>query len=305
MKETIWPPEMGSFDEDVLRSILAHLRVRTGHDFSKYKRSTVMRRLARRMQVNRVDTLKEYHEVIRNNGDEVQALLADLLISVTSFFRDEEAFETLEKRLPDIFATKTGQRIRVWVAGCATGEEAYSVGILLLEEASRHPTRSHIQVFGTDLDVRALARARDGRYPVAIEADVSETRLRRYFTREGDYYRVRQELRDILLFSVHDLLKDPPFSHLDLISCRNVLIYLDRDLQDQVCSAFHCTTLWGVLVPWSGRDRRQPAGAFPHPWPTQPHLPVNPCARRKTSAVPTATWSNARARTDVASGSDR
>jgi two-component system, chemotaxis family, CheB/CheR fusion protein len=240
IKETIWPPDMGNLDEDVLRRILAHLRVRTGHDFSKYKRSTVVRRIARRMQVNRVDALKDYYDIIRENADEVQALLTDLLISVTSFFRDKATFESLEKLLPDIFSNKiAGQPIRVWVAGCATGEEAYSVGMLLLEEASRHATRPHIQVFGTDLDVRALAAAREGRYPVAIEADVSEGRLRRYFSRDGDYYRVRQELRDILLFALHDLLKDPPFSHVDLVSCRNVLIYLDRELQEQVCSTFH------------------------------------------------------------------
>src|SRR5262245_812649 len=240
IKEVVWPPEMGSLDEEVLRRILAHLRVRTGHDFSKYKQSTVVRRLARRMQVNRIDTLKDYYELIRDNADEVQALLSDLLISVTSFFRDRDAFESLAKVLPQIFAGKaTGQPIRVWVAGCATGEEAYSMGILLLEEASRHDERPQIQIFGTDLDVRALATAREGRYPVAIEADVNEARLRRFFTRDGDHYRVRQELRDIVLFALHDLLKDPPFSHVDLVSCRNVLIYLDRDLQEHVCSTFN------------------------------------------------------------------
>src|SRR5215470_17753201 len=193
IKEIIWPPEMGSLDEEVLRRILAHLRVRTGHDFSKYKQSTVLRRLARRMQVNRIDTLKDYYDLIRDNPDEVQALLSDLLISVTSFFRDREAFESLAKVLPQVFANKaTGQPIRIWVAGCATGEEAYSMGILLLEEASRQNERPQLQIFGTDLDVRALAIAREGRYPVAIEADVSEGRLRRFFSRDGDHYRVRQ-----------------------------------------------------------------------------------------------------------------
>jgi two-component system, chemotaxis family, CheB/CheR fusion protein len=240
IKEMVWPPEMGNLDEEILRRILAHLRVRTGHDFSKYKRSTVVRRVARRMQVNRIDELKDYYDTVRDNADEVQALLSDLLISVTSFFRDREAFESLTKLMPEIFASKTaGQSIRVWVAGCATGEEAYSVAILLLEEAARQEVRPQIQVFGTDLDVRALAAAREGRYPAAIEADVSESRLRRFFTRDGDYYRVRQELRDVILFSLHDLLKDPPFSHLDLVSCRNVMIYLDRELQEQVCGTFH------------------------------------------------------------------
>jgi two-component system, chemotaxis family, CheB/CheR fusion protein len=240
IKENVWPPEVGNLDEDLLRRILAHLRVRTGHDFSKYKRSTVVRRIARRMQVNRADALGDYYEIIRDNQNEVDALLSDLLISVTTFFRDGEAFDSFAKLLPEVFAGKGhGQPIRAWVAGCATGEEAYSVGILLLEEAARHQVRPHIQVFGTDLDVRALAAAREGRYPAAIEADVSEARLRRFFTREGDYYRVRQELRDIILFAFHDLLKDPPFSHVDVVSCRNVLIYLDRELQEQVCSTFH------------------------------------------------------------------
>jgi len=240
IKENVWPPEMANLDEEALRRILAHLRVRTGHDFSKYKRSTVVRRIARRMQVNRTDALKDYYDIIREDPNEVQSLLSDLLISVTTFFRDKDAFESLEKLLPEVFASKEAdQTIRVWAAGCATGEEAYSVGMLLLEEAARHEARPHIQVFGTDLDVRALAAAREGRYPVAIEPDVSEARLRRFFSREGDYYRVRQELRDIVLFALHDLLKDPPFSHVDLVSCRNVLIYLDRELQEQVCSTFH------------------------------------------------------------------
>jgi two-component system, chemotaxis family, CheB/CheR fusion protein len=240
IKENVWPPEMTNLDEEALRRILAHLRVRTGHDFSKYKRSTVVRRIARRMQVNRTGTLQAYYDIIRADPNEIQALLSDLLISVTTFFRDRDAFESLEKLLPAVFANKgADQSIRVWVAGCATGEEAYSVGILLLEEAARQEARPHIQVFGTDLDVRALAAAREGRYLVAVEADVSEPRLRRFFSREGEYYRVRQELRDIMLFALHDLLKDPPFSHVDLVSCRNVMIYLDRELQEQLCSTFH------------------------------------------------------------------
>ncbi len=233
--------EIGNVDEDVLRSILSHLRARTGHDFSKYKRSTVLRRLARRMQVTRSADLKAYDRVLRDSADEAQALLGDLLISVTTFFRDGEAFEALAKNvLPALFKDrKPDETIRVWVSGCATGEEAYTFAMLLLEEAARHPDRPSIQVFGSDLDARALALGREGRYPLAIEADVSEERLRRFFTREGDHYRVRQELRDMVLFAVHDLLKDPPFSHVDLISCRNLLIYLDRDLQEQVCSTFH------------------------------------------------------------------
>ena len=241
IKESVSVPDIRNFDEELLRRVLAHLQVRTGHDFSKYKRSTVLRRIARRMRVTRTDDLKEYYEVMRDNADEAQALLGDLLISVTTFFRDADAFESLTKDvLPELFKGKGPEEtIRVWVSGCATGEEAYSFAITLLEEAAKHPLRPPLQVFGSDLDARALASAREGRYPLAIEADVSEERLRRFFIREGDHYRIRQEVRDIVLFAVHDLLKDPPFSHVDLISCRNVMIYLDRDLQEQLCSTFH------------------------------------------------------------------
>jgi two-component system, chemotaxis family, CheB/CheR fusion protein len=264
IKELVWPPEMGDLDEEGLHRIVAHLRVRTGHDFSKYKRSTVVRRIARRMQVNRTDELKAYYEVLRDNQNEVQNLLSDLLISVTSFFRDQEAFESIAKQLPALFASKVAdQPIRVWVAGCATGEEAYSIGILLLEEAARQDARRQIQVFATDLDVRALATGREGRYPVAIEADMNESRLRRFFSREGDYYRVRQELRDIVLFALHDLLKDPPFSHVALVSCRNVLIYLDRDLQEQVCNTFYyALNSEGYLLLGSAETAENPTGLF-------------------------------------------
>jgi two-component system CheB/CheR fusion protein len=252
-------------DEELLRRVLAHLRVRTGHDFSKYKRSTVLRRIARRMQVTRTDTLKDYYQVLRDRAEESQALLGDLLISVTTFFRDPEVFDVLARRvMPEIFQHKdAGDTVRVWVAGCATGEEAYTIAILLLEEATRREVRPSVQVFASDLDARALVSAREGRFPASIEADVNEERLRRFFTREGDQYRVRQELRDIVLFSVHDLLKDPPFSRVELISCRNVLIYLDRDLQEQVCSTFHyALNPSGYLVLGSSEMADNPPGLF-------------------------------------------
>jgi two-component system CheB/CheR fusion protein len=257
--------EEPEIDEDLLRRILAQLRVRTGHDFSKYKRSTVLRRIARRMQVTRTGELREYHEVLRENADEAQALLSDLLISVTTFFRDTESFHELQRLViaPLFQGADETTSIRVWVAGCATGEEAYSIAILLLEEASRHELRPSIQVFGSDLDARALALAREGRYPVAIETDVSEDRLRRFFVREAEVYRVRQELRDIVLFAAHDLVKDPPFSHVGLISCRNLLIYLDRDLQEQVCGTFHYALKpGGFLMVGSSESADHPVGLF-------------------------------------------
>src|SRR5579871_6778145 len=209
IKRTAKQPEEPELDEELLRRVLAHLRVRTGHDFSKYKRSTVLRRLARRMQVTRTEDLQQYYEVLRDNADEAQALLADLLISVTTFFRAHDAFEALKTHvLPGLFQDReVNATIRLWVSGCATGDEAYSIAILLLEEAAKHEFHPPIQMFGSDLDGRALAVAREGRYPISIEADVTEDRLRRYFTREGDGYRVRQELRDVVLFALHDLLK--------------------------------------------------------------------------------------------------
>jgi two-component system CheB/CheR fusion protein len=228
-------------DEEYLRRILAHLQARTGHDFSRYKRSTIVRRISRRMQVSGRERLSDYYAFMRDNVEEVQALFADLLISVTAFFRDSQAFETLaEKVIPRLFEDRDANaHVRVWVAGCATGEEAYSVAMLLLEEAERHESRPEIQVFGSDLDAGALSIAREGRYPVAVEADLSEERLTRFFNKEGDHYRVRRELRDLVLFASHSLLKDPPFSRLDLILCRNLLIYLDRELQQHACTVFH------------------------------------------------------------------
>jgi two-component system CheB/CheR fusion protein len=257
--------DLPGIDEDLLRRILAHLRLRTGHDFSKYKRSTVLRRIARRMQVTRTGELLDYYDALRNNSEEAQALLADLLISVTTFFRDAEAFESLRKIvLPQLIDGRDfDPPLRIWVGGCATGEEAYSVAMLLLEQASRHEIKPTVQVFGTDLDPRALSTAREGRYPAAIETDVSAERLRRFFIHEGESYRVRQELRDVVLFAHHDLLKDPPFSRVDLISCRNVMIYLDRELQEQVCATFHyALNPGGFLMLGSSESAEHPSGLF-------------------------------------------
>jgi two-component system CheB/CheR fusion protein len=252
-------------DEEALRFILGYLRARTGHDFSKYKRSTVLRRITRRMQLARQEKLNEYMAYLRENGEEVQGLFTDLLISVTTFFRDVETFDLLAERvIPRIFQNKqVGDTIRVWIPGCATGEEAYSIAILLLEEAARHESRPEIQIFASDLDAAALVAAREGSYPVAIEADVSEERLRRFFSREGQLYRIRREIRDLVLFATHSVLKDPPFSRLDLVSCRNLLIYLDRDLQQQVITTFNYALLrGGFLFLGSSESADSPPGLF-------------------------------------------
>jgi two-component system, chemotaxis family, CheB/CheR fusion protein len=252
-------------DDENVRRILAHVRVRTGHDFSQYKRATVLRRIARRAQVNRMDSLNDYYAFLRETAEEAQALFGDFLISVTTFFRDQKVFQILAKDvLPEMFdGLEAGNKIRIWVPGCATGEEAYTLGILMLEELSKRDIRPEIQIFGSDLDVGALAIAREGRFPAAIEADLSEDRLRRFFTKEGDHYRVRRELRDIVLFASHSMLKDPPFSHLDMISCRNLLIYLDRDLQSQVCNTFHYgLNPGGFLLLGTSETADQPTGLF-------------------------------------------
>jgi two-component system CheB/CheR fusion protein len=239
-KRQVAEPGAAGDKDELLRRILAHLRVRTGHDFTSYKRSTVLRRILRRMQVTRRDVFEEYFSYLREAPEEAQALLSDLLISVTTFFRDARAFDALAKNvIPRLFQGEPAGPIRVWIAGCATGEEAYTTAILLLEEASRHEARPEIQIFATDMDSRALAIAREGRYPAAIEADLNEDRLRRFFQHDGEHYRVRREVRDIVLFANHSLLKDPPFSKLDLVCCRNLLIYLNRELQQQVLATLH------------------------------------------------------------------
>jgi two-component system CheB/CheR fusion protein len=227
-----------------LRDVLNFLRTRTGRDFSAYKRATVVRRVARRMQVNAVADLPGYLNCLRTQPGEAAALLQDLLISVTNFFRDPECFEALDGQLGELLAGKgPNEAVRVWVAACATGEEAYSIAILLSEKTRLLEAAPTIQVFATDLDAEAIREGRDGSYPATIEADVSEERLRRYFVKDHRGYRVRRELREMVLFAQHDLLKDAPFSRLDLVSCRNLLIYLNRNAQQRLLETFHFALL--------------------------------------------------------------
>ena len=248
------PPEDGpemetpkrEVDEGQLRDVLAFLRMRTGRDFSHYKRATVLRRIGRRMQVNGVDNLGGYLNCLRTRPGECAALLQDLLISVTNFFRDADCFSALEAQIPALFADKgPHDAVRAWVVACATGEEAYSTAMLLSEYARTLDTPPVIQVFATDLDEDAVQAARDGVYPPAIAADVSEERLRRFFMKEHRGYRVRRELREMVLFAVHDVLRDSPFSRQDLVSCRNLLIYLNKDAQKRVFETLHFSLLPG------------------------------------------------------------
>jgi two-component system, chemotaxis family, CheB/CheR fusion protein len=226
--------------EKELGDVLGFLRTRTGRDFSKYKRATVLRRLGRRMQVNGVDNLPSYLACLRTRPGECAALVQDLLISVTNFFRDPECFAALESVIPALFEGKgPNEALRVWVVACATGEEAYSVAILLNEHARKLEAPPLIQVFATDLDEQAVHVAREAVYPSAIQADVSDERLRRYFIKDAKGYRVRRELREVVLFAVHDVLADAPFSRLDLVTCRNLLIYLTRPAQERVFDTLH------------------------------------------------------------------
>jgi two-component system CheB/CheR fusion protein len=227
-------------EETQLRDVLNLLRSRTGRDFSHYKRATVLRRIGRRMQVNGVDNLSGYLNCVRTRPGECTALLQDLLISVTNFFRDAECFAALEAQLPALFEGKgPNDCVRVWVVACATGEEAYSIAMLLADYARGLDAPPAIQVFATDLDQEAVQVAREAVYPPAITADVSEDRLRRFFQQEHRGYRVRRELREMVLFAVHDVLRDSPFSRLDLVSCRNLLIYLTREAQARVLDTMH------------------------------------------------------------------
>ncbi|HEX6628546.1 MAG TPA: chemotaxis protein CheB [Gemmatimonadaceae bacterium] len=228
-------------DDDVtIGRILAYLRVKTGHDFSGYRRATVMRRLERRIHFTQSENLAGYLRNLTSMPDEAHALLNDLLITVTSFFRDPEAFDALRREvLPRLFSEAGSDGLRVWVAGCATGEEAYSLAILLCEYSEGFAEPPPIQIFATDVHERSFAYARDGFYPDTVAADVSPSRLERFFSREPGGYRVKKVIREKVLFASHDLLKDPPFSRLDLISCRNLLIYLGTDAKHRVASVFH------------------------------------------------------------------
>jgi two-component system CheB/CheR fusion protein len=228
-------------DEQTLRDIFTQLRVRTGHDFSNYKRPTVLRRIERRINVHELDGLPAYARFMRDHRTEAHALLKDLLISVTNFFRDCEAFEALERAVVSrLFEGKGAQdQVRVWAAGCATGEEAYTLAMLLTEFMDKLTNAPTVQIFATDIDEQAISAARGGFYTGADVADISPERLRRFFTKETDGYRVRRELRERVLFAHHNLIKDPPFSHLDLVTCRNLLIYLNRTAQERVMQVFH------------------------------------------------------------------
>ncbi|HLY44858.1 MAG TPA: CheR family methyltransferase [Stellaceae bacterium] len=227
--------------DKVRQEICQILRDQIGHDFSAYKERTFLRRVERRMQVLTVREVEEYVERLRSDHEEATNLFHDLLIGVTAFFRDSEAFQALaDKIIPTLFEGKgASDTIRVWIPGCATGEEVYSLAILLLEHMDSLRARPKVACFATDIDEPAVAVARAARYPVAMLQNVSPERLDRFFVGNGTSYALTKEVRDLCIFSSHSVIRDPPFSRVDLISCRNLLIYLDKDLQRQLIPVFH------------------------------------------------------------------
>ena len=234
---------MVSQADNLLGKIFILLRAQTGHDFSQYKPSTIHRRIERRMAVQQIETVDGYVKYLQQTPCEVEALFRDLLIGVTSFFRDKEAFKTLEETaIPRLLADKPADcAVRVWVPGCSTGEEAYSIAILIRERLAALKQNCTLQIFATDIDSQAIAAARAGSYPASVAADLSPERLARFFTVEpgGSVYRINKDVRDLMVFSEQDVIKDPPFSRLDLISCRNLMIYMGGELQKRLIPLFH------------------------------------------------------------------
>src|SRR6184192_2848822 len=228
---------------DDLGRIFLSLKKQMGVDFSAYKETTLLRRIQRRMALHRIDKVNKYARFLRDNKKEVEALFDDLLINVTRFFRDKQLFRALKKRfLPALFKNKSKDRqpeLRVWVPGCATGEEVYSLAICILEALGSRLSKMRIQIFGTDLRESVIEHARAGIYPSAIEKDVSRARLKRFFMKRDGSYQIHRSVRDICTFARQNITADPPFSRLDLLSCRNVLIYLSPELHKRCIPQFH------------------------------------------------------------------
>ena len=226
---------------DYLQQICSLIKRQVGHDFSSYKQGTLLRRIQRRIQITQTNSVEAYVACLESDADEVSLLFKDLLIGVTHFFRDSESFDALQSKVIASLVkhAPANKSIRIWVAGCSSGEEAYSIAMLLAEEMERQSTRAQVQVFATDIDERSLEKARHGCYPESIVEQVSTERLERFFVRQDDLFQVAKHLREMCIFSQHSLISDPPFSRLDLVSCRNLLIYFDSDLQKRLIPLFH------------------------------------------------------------------
>ncbi len=226
-----------------IQKIFSLIRSATGHDLSHYKQTTIRRRIERRMAINQVNKISDFVKYLQQTPLEVDILFKDMLIGVTNFFRDPEASKILKEQvLPGLLKNKDPDSlIRIWCVGCSTGEEAYSLAILFSEVLNMEKKHFNIQIFASDIDVQAIDFARLGSYPDSIAADVSQERLHQYFIKEGNSYKVKKKIRDRVVFALQNVIKDPPFSKIDLVSCRNLLIYMDSELQKKVLPLFHYT----------------------------------------------------------------
>jgi two-component system CheB/CheR fusion protein len=235
------PPLPEHDASQTLQKIFILLRDRTGNDFALYKENTIHRRIERRMNVHQIENLRQYLRFVLANPHELDALFQELLIGVTSFFRDPQAFEVLEQKvLPVLVEGKPeNATLRLWVVGCSTGEEAYSLAILFREYLTQRKLPLTVQIFASDLDSRAIEAARAGLYPIGIAGDIAPERLQRFFIKEDSSYRVKKEIRDLVVFATHNILTDAPFTKLDLLSCRNLLIYLEAKAQQKILPLFH------------------------------------------------------------------
>ncbi len=224
-----------------LSRVLSLLAERTDHDFSQYKKSTLIRRIERRMSVNRCRSMEDYLKYLYRNPDETRLLFQDLLIGVTNFFRDPEVFAFVQEEvLPELFSQgESNENFRVWIPACSTGEETYSVAIIILEAMKKLGVNRSLQIFATDIDANAINKARQGLYPKNIATDVSKDRLDNFFTEEGNYYRINKDIRERVVFAEQNVLRDPPFMHLEMLVCRNLLIYLEPAAQNKLIPLLH------------------------------------------------------------------
>lgn len=244
------PEDQGLPDMMDIQKVLSVVRAKTGHDFSEYKKNTMNRRIRRRMTFNNVQSIDDYILFLRAHPDEINHLFKELLITVTSFFREPEAFDALKRTILPAMLSNAPEdyTIRAWVPGCATGEEAYSLAILLKELAEETGRDYKVQMFATDIDDASITQARMGLFPANIALDVSEQRLAKYFAKEQTGYRVRKDIRESIVFATQDLVKDAPFTRLDIVSCRNVLIYMEPELQSKVIGVFHYSLRTGGVL---------------------------------------------------------
>lgn len=227
--------------EQILNNIFILIRNKTGHDFSHYKKSTIYRRIGRRMNIHQIEDMSDYLRFLQENNDEIERLFNEILINVTHFFRDPEGFKSFKRNVLKYIQNSKSDlsTLRVWVPGCSSGEEVYSVAIIIQEVLEETNKNIDVQIFGTDLDVNSVKLARRGTYPDIIAKDVTKERLKKFFYKKDNLYTIKNNVRDTVVFANHSVLKDPPFTNLDIISCRNLLIYLESDAQETVLSKFN------------------------------------------------------------------